>query len=125
MGRYASLTQPRPTPAFDALRALVPEGTDTIRVRAQPPFPKHKGVWLRAELLGAYHWPEYPEQNLVPVEPDNGRPYPDDSPHTSMTLCEFLSTHEYSGAVTLERANETAYTFRIRLTRPRWSDWGN
>ena len=119
MGQYASPDQPRRSPEVDTLRALVPDGTDVIRVRAATRTAATAWAWTRAELLGAYHWPGHPGEHLVPLD----GPYPDDSPHTSLTLCEFLRTCEHAGNVTQERADDTAYTFKVRLSVPRWHDW--
>jgi hypothetical protein len=119
MGQYASLTQPRPSPAMDTLRALVPEGTDVIRVRAATRTAATNWAWTQAELTGAYHWPEYPGEPLVSLD----GPYPDDSLHTSLTIREFLHRYAQAGNVHLVRGNDVAYVYQIDLARPRWDDW--
>jgi hypothetical protein len=118
MGPYASPAQPRPSAAVDTLRALVPEDADVIRVRAATRTAATNWAWTQAEVLGAYQWPPYPGENLVPLERTA-----DDSTHASLTVCEFLHTHEHAPIVRQVRANDTAYVFSIRLSRPRWADW--
>jgi hypothetical protein len=118
MGPYASPDQPRRTPEVDTLRALVPESADVIRVRAATRTAATNWAWTQAEVLGAYQWPPYPEENLRPLERTA-----DDSNHASLTVCEFLRTHEHAGCTRLLRANDTAYVFSIRLSCPRWEDW--
>lgn len=117
MGPYAALTQPTRTAAVDALRALVPEDADVIRVRAATRTAATNWTWTQAEVLGAYQWPPNPGEPPRPLERTA-----DDGPHASLTVCEFLRTHEHAGNVRLERANDTAYVFRIRLAIPRWFD---
>lgn len=118
MGPYASPDQPRPSAAVDTLRALVPESADLIRVRAATPTAATGWAWTTAEVLGAFQWPPHPGERLVPLERTA-----DDSTHASLTVAEFLRTHRYAGCVRQERANDTAYTFMIRLSAPRWEDW--
>jgi hypothetical protein len=117
MGPYASPTQPRPTPATDTLRALVPDDADVIKVRAATPTAATGWAWTVAEVLGAYQWPPYPGEELRLLERTA-----DDSIHASLTVCEFLRTHKYAGNVRQVGANDVAYEFSIRLSRPRWYD---
>lgn len=114
MGIHAHLAQPRRTPAFQTLVDLAPEGTDVVKVRAAITLPKRPGVWGQAELLAAYTWPRHEGEDLVPLD----GAFPDDSNHASLTIGEFLATHEH--AARLLTANDTAYTYLITLTRPRW-----
>lgn len=118
MGPYASPDQPPRTPEVDTLRALVPEGADVIRVRAATPTPASNWAWQQAEVLGAYQWPPYPGEPLRPIERTA-----DDSTHASLTVCRFLATLQYAPIVRQEQADDTTYTFRIRLSVPRWQDW--
>jgi hypothetical protein len=118
MGPNASLYQPRRVPEVDTLRALVPGDTDVIKVRAATRTAATNWAWTQAELIGAYQWPADRGDLLQPLD----GPYPDDSPHTSLTICEFLRTHEYAGNVHMVNGNETSYVFRIRLSAPRWED---
>jgi hypothetical protein len=97
----------------------VPEDADVIRVRAATRTAATNWAWTQAEVLGAYQWPPYPGENLRPLD----GPFPDDSTHASLTVCEFLHTHEHAPIVRQVRANDTAYVFSIRLSRPRWADW--
>ncbi len=118
MGPYASPAQPRRTPAVDTLRALVPDDADVIRVRAATPTAANGWTWTQAEVLGAYQWPPYPGEALRPLDRTA-----DDSTHASLTVCEFLATHQHAGNVHLVHAGNATYTFSIRLSRPRWEDW--
>ncbi|MFE1190206.1 hypothetical protein [[Kitasatospora] papulosa] len=120
MGPYASPAQPRRTPAVDTLRALVPDDADVIRVRAATPTAATNWTWTQAEALGAYQWPPYPGEPLRALDHTA-----DDSTHASLTIREFLTTHQNAGNVSLVHAGDATYEFSIRLTRPRWEDWGN
>lgn len=118
MGPYAALTQPTRTAALDSLRALVPEDADVIRVRAATRTAATGWAWTQGEVLGAYQWPRYPEEPLRSLK------HPiDDSIHASLTVCEFLTTHQYAGCTDLVRANDAAYVFQVRLSTPRWYEW--
>lgn len=118
MGPYASPDQPRRTPAMDTLRTLIPDDADVIRVRAATPTAATGWAWTHAEVLGAYQWPPYPGEPLRSL----GHPV-DDSTHASLTIREFLTTHQHAESVRLVRASDATYTFSIRLSRPRWEDW--
>lgn len=118
MGPHAHPDQPRPTPAVDSLRALVPGTADVIRVRAQPTVPKRPGAWVRAEVLGADQWPPHPGEHLVPLDHTA-----DDSTHASLTICEFLAACEYAPIVRLISASQSTYVFTVQLSRPAWDGW--
>ena len=117
MGPYASPDQPRPSPEVDTLRALAPADADVVHVRAAAPTAATGWAWSTAELCGAYQWPPHPGEPLVPL-PRTA----DDSNHASLTICEFLRTSQYAGNVRQLAANDTTYTFAVRLTVPRWHD---
>jgi hypothetical protein len=117
MGPYANPEQPTRTAPVDTLRALVPDEADVIRVRAATPTAATGWAWTQAEVIGAYQWPPYAGEPLRSMDGTA-----DDSTHTSLTLCEYLADHKYAGNVRQERANDTTYTFRIRLSIPRWFD---
>jgi hypothetical protein len=102
---------------MDTLRALVPDDADVIRVRAATPTAATSWIWTRAEVIGAYQWPRYAGEALRPIDGTA-----DDSTGTGLTVCEFLRTHQYAGNVRLVSANDVAYVFSIRVTRPRWED---
>ncbi|MFG3429723.1 hypothetical protein [Streptomyces californicus] len=118
MGPYASPDQPRRTSAMDTLRALVPDSADVIRVRAATPTAATSWTWTRAEVIGAYQWPPHEGEPLHSLD------HPvDDSTHASLTVCEFLTTHQHAGCVSLDRAGDATHAFSVRLSRPRWEDW--
>ena len=118
MGPDASPDQPRRSAAVDTLRAQVPESADLILVRAAPPTAATGWAWTTAEVLGAYEWPPYPDEPLRSI-PHSA----DDSIHASLTVCEFLTGHQYAGCTRQVRANDATYTFDVRLSFPRWEDW--
>jgi hypothetical protein len=118
MGPYASPDQPHPTAVLDTLRALVPGSADVIRVRAATPTAATGWAWTRAEVIGAYEWPPFPEEPMRSLKIPG-----DDSTHASLTVCEFLTTYQYAGCTKQVRASDATYTFDVHLSRPRWEDW--
>ncbi|MDW4912475.1 hypothetical protein [Streptomyces californicus] len=105
--------QPRTTAVLGPLKELFPNA-DLLKVRAAP-AQGHRD-WSRAEVLDGYRWPKIQGAPYVPA-PGH---FPVDDMHTALTVGEFLAGHRHCGAVTLLRANDTAYTFLICLWRPRW-----
>ncbi|MET9779243.1 hypothetical protein ABZ023_34205 [Streptomyces sp. NPDC006367] len=63
---------------MDSLRALIPEATDVIRVRAAIPHLATNWAWTQAEVLGAYQWPPYPgaSRSCPPTAPPTAAPTP-------------------------------------------------